>query len=82
MKLIHLGFAVSNSTQVLDTLTEVVQNFGKIDVFVANAGKLTRVYRHDMVQPTDPQQGMSISKPILEQTLDEYRKMMSVNGTD
>lgn len=25
--------------------------------------------------------GMAISKPILEQTLDEYRKQMSVNGT-
>lgn len=24
---------------------------------------------------------MAISKPILEQTLDEYRKQMSVNGT-
>jgi hypothetical protein len=25
--------------------------------------------------------GMAISKPILEQTLDEYKKQMSVNGT-
>lgn len=24
--------------------------------------------------------GMAISKPILEQTLDEYKKQMSVNG--
>ncbi|CAG8139659.1 unnamed protein product [Penicillium olsonii] len=51
---------VSDSTQVSETVTRVVQDFGKIDVFVANAG-------------------MAISKPILEQTLDEYRKQMSVN---
>jgi hypothetical protein len=30
---------------------------------------------------TEMAQGMAISKPILEQTLDEYRKQMSVNGT-
>lgn len=35
-------------------------DFGKIDIFVANAG-------------------MSISKPILEQTLDEYRRQLAVN---
>ncbi|CAG7918955.1 unnamed protein product [Penicillium olsonii] len=51
---------VSDSTQVSETVAKVVQDFGKIDVFVANAG-------------------MAISKPILEQTLDEYRKQMSVN---
>ncbi|TPX15809.1 uncharacterized protein E0L32_000143 [Thyridium curvatum] len=38
----------------------VVGDFGKIDVFMANAG-------------------MAISKPILEQTIEEYRKQMSVN---
>ncbi|KAJ5287890.1 hypothetical protein N7478_003576 [Penicillium angulare] len=51
---------VSVSTQVQETIAKVVQDFGKIDVFIANAG-------------------MAISKPILEQTLDEYRKQMSVN---
>lgn len=52
---------VSESAQVQETLAKVVQDFGKIDVFIANAG-------------------MAISKPILEQTLEEYRKQMSVNG--
>ncbi|KAK9365566.1 hypothetical protein V1509DRAFT_372597 [Lipomyces kononenkoae] len=51
---------VSESTQVSETIAKVVQDFGRIDVFVANAG-------------------MAISKPILQQTLDEYRKQMSVN---
>ncbi|KAK1985046.1 short chain dehydrogenase [Colletotrichum cereale] len=51
---------VSDPTQVQETIAKVVKDFGRIDVFVANAG-------------------MAISKPILEQTLDEYRKQMSVN---
>ncbi|KAJ5312167.1 hypothetical protein PENANT_c011G11661 [Penicillium antarcticum] len=51
---------VSDSTQVSETIAKVVKDFGKFDVFVANAG-------------------MAISKPILEQSLDEYRKQMSVN---
>ncbi|KAJ5997831.1 hypothetical protein N7499_005775 [Penicillium canescens] len=51
---------VSDSTQVSETIAKVVKDFGKMDVFVANAG-------------------MAISKPILEQNLDEYRKQMSVN---
>ncbi|KAJ5526110.1 hypothetical protein N7494_012760 [Penicillium frequentans] len=51
---------VSVSTEVQETIAKVVQDFGKMDVFVANAG-------------------MAISKPILEQTLEEYRKQMSVN---
>jgi len=42
-------------------MEEVVKDFGRIDVFVANAG-------------------MAISKPILEQTVEEYRTQMSVNG--
>lgn len=38
--------------------------------------------RYDNMKPdTEMAQGMAISKPILEQTLDEYRKQMSVNGT-
>ncbi|KAL5337276.1 hypothetical protein BJX70DRAFT_369891, partial [Aspergillus crustosus] len=51
---------VSNFEQVEATVSKVVQDFGKIDVFIANAG-------------------MAISKPILEQTIEEYRKQMSVN---
>ncbi|KAJ5579745.1 short-chain dehydrogenase [Penicillium hispanicum] len=51
---------VSESEQVAETVKKVVDEFGKIDVFIANAG-------------------MAISKPILEQTLPEYRKQMSVN---
>ncbi|KAJ5670462.1 uncharacterized protein N7477_005825 [Penicillium maclennaniae] len=51
---------VSEPDQVSETIKKVVEQFGKIDVFVANAG-------------------MAISKPILEQTLPEYKKLMSVN---
>jgi sorbose reductase len=51
---------VSDAHKVKNAIDMVVRDFGKIDVFVANAG-------------------MAISKPILEQTLEEYRKQMSVN---
>ncbi|RAL07925.1 short chain dehydrogenase [Aspergillus homomorphus CBS 101889] len=51
---------VSDPEKIQAALGDVIRDFGKIDVFVANAG-------------------MAISKPILEQTLDEYRKQMSVN---
>ncbi|RWA08284.1 hypothetical protein EKO27_g6820 [Xylaria grammica] len=51
---------ISDPQQVQDTIAKVVADFGRIDVFVANAG-------------------MAISKPILDQTLEEYRKQMSVN---
>ncbi|KAL3440248.1 hypothetical protein BJX65DRAFT_290847 [Aspergillus insuetus] len=51
---------VSDVQQVQDTMSEAANDFGKIDVFIANAG-------------------MAISKPILDQTIDEYRKQMSVN---
>ncbi|UPL02329.1 hypothetical protein LCI18_013263 [Fusarium solani-melongenae] len=51
---------VSDVSQVQETLQIVLKDFGKIDVFVANAG-------------------MAISKPILEQTIDEYKKQLSVN---
>ncbi|KAF5661826.1 putative xylitol dehydrogenase [Fusarium heterosporum] len=51
---------VSDAQQIQDALKKVLDDFGKIDVYVANAG-------------------MAISKPILEQTLEEYRKQMSVN---
>lgn len=42
-------------------MDEVVKDFGRLDVFVANAG-------------------MAISKPILEQTVEEYKRQMEVNG--
>ncbi|KAH8680740.1 short-chain dehydrogenase [Xylariales sp. PMI_506] len=51
---------VSSAEAVQATVAQVVKDFGRIDIFVANAG-------------------MSISKPILEQTLDEYKKQLSVN---
>ncbi|KAL4724623.1 hypothetical protein ACLX1H_008065 [Fusarium chlamydosporum] len=51
---------VAYAEQVQTTIKTVVEDFGKIDVFVANAG-------------------MAISKPILDQTLPEYEKQMSVN---
>lgn len=51
---------VSSAGAVQSAIQQVVQDFGKLDVFVANAG-------------------MSISKGILEQSLDEYKKQMSVN---
>jgi sorbose reductase len=53
--------AVENPDAVEKTMDQVVSDFGKIDVFVANAG-------------------MAISKPILETTLPEYDKQMSING--
>ncbi|KAL7961538.1 hypothetical protein V8C34DRAFT_311762 [Trichoderma compactum] len=52
---------ISQAEQVSKNIAKVVQDFGKIDVFVANAG-------------------MAISRPILEQTLDEYRKQISYAG--
>jgi NAD(P)-dependent dehydrogenase (short-subunit alcohol dehydrogenase family) len=54
--------AVSDADSVQKSVKQVVEDFGSIDVFVANAG-------------------MAISKPILEQTLPEFDKQMSVNGT-
>lgn len=51
---------ISVPEEVQDGINKVVADFGRIDVFVANAG-------------------MVISKPILEQTLEEYKKQMSVN---
>ena len=51
---------ISNGKNVQSLLEQIVQDFGKLDVFIANAG-------------------MSISKPILEQTEEEFRKQMDVN---
>lgn len=53
--------SVSNVAKVQTTMDEVVKDFGRLDVFVANAG-------------------MAISKPILEQTVEEYKRQMEVNG--
>jgi NAD(P)-dependent dehydrogenase (short-subunit alcohol dehydrogenase family) len=63
-------------------MERVVEDFGKIDVFVANAGELHDTYEHGVTpHKLTFTKGMAISKPILEQTLDEYQKQMSVNGT-
>jgi sorbose reductase len=53
---------VSDYIAVEKTVKKVVTDFGKLDVFVANAG-------------------MAISKAITEQTVEEYKKQMVVNGT-
>ncbi|KAI5459065.1 short-chain dehydrogenase [Mariannaea sp. PMI_226] len=60
VKTIAYKVDVSDAQKVQETIAEVVRDFGRIDVFVANAG-------------------MAISKPILEQTLDEFNKQMAVN---
>lgn len=51
---------VSDSEAVRTTIAAVVSDFGRLDVFVANAG-------------------MSISKTIIDQTIEEYKKQYSVN---
>ncbi|OAP54759.1 hypothetical protein AYL99_11207 [Fonsecaea erecta] len=51
---------VSDPSRVQQAVEEVAGDFGRLDVFVANAG-------------------VAISKPILEQTVEEYRKQMAVN---
>ncbi|KAK5113186.1 hypothetical protein LTR85_011004 [Meristemomyces frigidus] len=51
---------VSTPEAVEKGVEQVVQDFGRIDCFVANAG-------------------MAISKPILEQTIEEYRTQFKVN---
>lgn len=51
---------VSDPTKVQTAVQKVVDDFGRLDVFIANAG-------------------MAISKPILDQTVEEYKKQMSVN---
>lgn len=52
---------VSDHQAVEKAMGDVVGDFGKLDVFVANAG-------------------MAISKAVTEQTVEEYKKQMSVNG--
>lgn len=51
---------VTSPSKVKEAIDAIVDEFGKLDVFVANAG-------------------MAISKPLLETSLDEYRKQMAVN---
>ncbi|CAO1616703.1 unnamed protein product [Sympodiomycopsis kandeliae] len=51
---------VADHEAVQALVQNIVKDFGRLDVMVANAG-------------------MAISKPILDQTVDEYRKQMSVN---
>ncbi|EMD01064.1 hypothetical protein BAUCODRAFT_29448 [Baudoinia panamericana UAMH 10762] len=51
---------VSNHQAVQKTVDDVVRDFDKLDVFVANAG-------------------MAISKPITEQSIEEYHKQYDVN---
>ncbi|KJK62611.1 short chain dehydrogenase [Aspergillus parasiticus SU-1] len=67
---------ISSPEEVQKAVGDVVKDFERIDVFVANAGELglDAVIKISLIVA-----GMAISKPILEQTLDEYRKQMSVN---
>jgi len=51
---------ISSPERVETAITKVINDFGRLDVFIANAG-------------------MAISKPILEQTVEEYKTQMSVN---
>ena len=52
---------VSSAEKIQAAINKVVEDFGKLDVFVANAG-------------------VGSSKPITEISIEEYRKVMSVNG--
>lgn len=51
---------VSQPEAVERAIQQVVSDFGRLDVFIANAG-------------------MAISKPILETSIEEYKRQMSVN---
>ncbi|KAF2133771.1 sorbose reductase SOU1 [Dothidotthia symphoricarpi CBS 119687] len=51
---------ITDPEAVEQTIAQVVKDFGKMDVFVANAGT-------------------GDSKPLLEQSLDSYKNLMSVN---
>lgn len=52
---------VSDHEAVKAGVNQVVKDFGRFDVFVANAG-------------------MAFSKAITEQTIEEYKKQIAVNG--
>ncbi|KAH7122584.1 short-chain dehydrogenase [Dendryphion nanum] len=51
---------VTDAEQVQDAIKQVVSDFGKLDVFVANAG-------------------MPDSQPLLDMSLTDYKRLMSVN---
>ncbi|KAG9747284.1 NAD(P)-binding protein, partial [Aureobasidium melanogenum] len=51
---------ISDPDKVKELVAKVVEDFGRLDVMVANAG-------------------MAISKPILETTVEEYKKQFAVN---
>lgn len=52
---------ISDPEKVQELVAKVVQDFGRLDVMIANAG-------------------MAISKPILETSVEEYKKQFAVNG--
>lgn len=52
---------ISDPEKVKELVAKVVDDFGRLDVMVANAG-------------------MAISKPILETSVEEYKKQFAVNG--
>lgn len=52
---------VSDHEKVQEGVKKVVEDFGSLDVMIANAG-------------------MAISKPILETSIEEYKKQYAVNG--
>lgn len=52
---------VSDPKRVEETINRIVRDFGRLDVFVANAG-------------------MAISKPLIETSVEEYRRQMEVNS--
>ena len=54
---------VTDPQRVQDAMNEVVKDFGKMDVMVANAG-------------------VALSKGLLEMTMEEIKKVTSVNRTD
>jgi sorbose reductase len=53
---------ISEPANAENGVDDVVRDFGKLDVFVANAG-------------------MAMSKTSAEQTIEEYKRQMAVNGT-
>ena len=78
---------VSDPDAVQSTISTVVKDFGKIDVFVANAGTLPGLsiklpflsFPFRTIDAVNKCKGMAISKPILSQTLSEYKAQLSVN---
>lgn len=52
---------ISDPHRVEKVINQIAEDFGRLDVFVANSGA-------------------AISKPILEQSIEEYRHLISVNS--